>query len=93
MLDKETFINFNFFKKEIFHGSLQGMRYQVGKGGEDKDNPMLVAYTWPEPYCFEKTSEEKKEYKEFAFSKEGRDEVIDWLNEQFSNGAWREDCQ
>ena len=48
-------IALNYIKKENLTGSYQGMRYVFMKEEEN-----LVVYIWPEPYCFEKTDDEKK---------------------------------
>lgn len=42
---------------------------------------MLVAYIWPEPFCFEVTSEELKQSQDFPFSEEGLCQAIAWINE------------
>ena len=72
---------FNYIKKERFTGSIAGMRYALYKETRDEDN-ILMACIYPEPYCFEKTPEEKKSYKEFSFSNEGLEEALDWLSDQ-----------
>ena len=56
------------------------MRYMLRKESRDEDT-VLTAYAWPEPFCFEVTSDEKKGSKQFDFSEEGLCEAIDWLNE------------
>lgn len=68
----------NYIKKENLTGSYQGMRYIFMK-----DEEGLVVYIWPEPYCFEKTEDEKKTCKIFDFSEEGKLAAIDWMNEQY----------
>ena len=72
MISKEKFMPMEFFKKEAFKGSIKGMRYRVKKEEEG-----LEAVVYPEPFCFEATSEEKKIRKMFPFSEEGRQQVID----------------
>lgn len=70
-------ISLNFIKKEPMSGSYKGMRYVLRKAGDD-----IEACIWPEPYNFLKTAEELKQYKHFALTAEGKDEAVDWLNEQ-----------
>lgn len=70
----------NYIKKENLTGSYQGMRYMFTKQEEG-----LVVYIWPEPYCFEKTADEKKTSKVFEFSEEGKLSAIDWMNEEYEN--------
>lgn len=62
-------------KKEPFSGSHCGMRYYLTLSGDQ-----LAAYIYPEPWCFEATPEEEKEKKEFAFTQEGLEEAIAWIN-------------
>lgn len=73
-------IPLNYIKKENLTGSYQGMRFMFTKQ-DDK----LVVYRWPEPYCFEKTDEEKKKSKEFELTEEGKVSAIAWLNEEYES--------
>lgn len=68
----------NYIKKENLTGSYQGMRYLFQKQEEE-----LVLTIWPEPYCFEKTPEEKKTVSKFEFTEEGKLQAIDWMNHQY----------
>lgn len=75
-------LSINFLKKENYSGSHAGMRFYLGK-----EDDKLKAYVYPEPFCFEATPEEDKKWAEFAFSAEGLEEAIGWLDEmhqQFS---------
>ena len=65
-----------FLKKESYSGSYNGMRYMIKKGEEG-----ITAYIYSEPWSFEMTPEEERLTKEFAFSDDGVNEVIAWLNE------------
>lgn len=73
-------IALNFIKKENLTGSYKGLRYMFVKEEEN-----LAVTIWPEPYCFEKTDEDKKTKKLFDFSEEGKKEAIDWMNEQYES--------
>ena len=44
---------------------------------------LLKATIWPEPFCFEKTADEKKESKEFAYSDEGLLALHQWLCDSY----------
>ncbi|MBS7303729.1 MAG: GNAT family acetyltransferase [Lachnospiraceae bacterium] len=77
MIDPNT-ISVNFIKKEPFTGGYRGMRYQLVKSAEG-----MEVTIWPEPYNFLHTPEEKKQKKQFALTKEGRDEAVAWMNEQY----------
>lgn len=78
MLKKETFVPIQFFKKEAYTGSMKGMRYRLKKEEEG-----LEAAVYPEPYCYEATPEEQKTKKVFPFSEEGREQAVDWFNQQY----------
>lgn len=70
-------------KKERFAGSHGGMRYML-----QMENGQMKASVYPEPYCWEATPEEQKQSELFAYSAEGVEQMVDWLNqiyrEQFS---------
>ncbi len=69
-------------KKAVLKASYQGMRYQVQQFQEtDEAEKKLRAVVWPEPFSYEKTPEEKKTVRDFAYSEEGLDEVYQWLCE------------
>jgi hypothetical protein len=78
VLNKDTFVPIQFFKKEAYTGSMKGMRYRVKKEEEE-----LSAVVYPEPYCYEATPEEQKIRAAFPFTEEGRGEVVDWINGQY----------
>lgn len=79
-LKKETFVPMAFFKKEAYTGSYKGMRYRV-----KKDEDQFEACVYPEPYCYEATPEEQKVKTSFPFTEEGRESVINWLNDQYDS--------
>lgn len=85
MINPDSFMPLDFVKKEPLTGSMAGMRYRLVKDGEK----LLVAI-WPEPFCFEKTEEGKKQFQEFSFDSAGRLEAIQWLNDQYEAqiGFW-----
>ena len=78
MLNKDTFVPMQFFKKEAYTGSMKGMRYRIKKEEEE-----LSVVVYPEPYCYEVTPEEKKIRASFPFTEEGRKQVVDWINHQY----------
>lgn len=77
---KESFVPMAFFKKEAHTGSFKGMRYRVIKS-EDQ----FEAVVYPEPYCFEATPDENKVKNTFPFTEEGRESVVNWLNDQYDS--------
>ena len=72
-------VSINAIKKLNYTGSYCGMRYML----EKKDGRM-AAHTYPEPFNYEKTPEEKIVTREFPFSEEGYAQAIEWLNEQYA---------
>ena len=82
MIDKEKFHVLNYVKKEEYCASMDGMRYMLKKK-DSGDEPKLEVTIWPEPFCYAKTEEEKKQRMEFAFTPEGVEEAADWLNTQY----------
>lgn len=76
LYDIKSFYN----KKAVLKASFQGMRYQVEQHTEkENEEKMLRATVWPEPFCFEKTPEEKKMVQDFSYSEEGLNQVYEWL--------------
>ncbi len=77
MIIAEEFKYFNYIKKEELCGSDEGMRYMLKKKGDN-----IEVTIWPEPYCYAKTSEDKKIRYEVPLSEAGVEEARVWLNEQ-----------
>ena len=77
MIDSAT-ISIQYIKKDDFTGSFKGMRYRLAKAGDG-----MEVVIWPGPYNFIKTPEEKKQRKEFELTKEGKEEAVRWLNDQY----------
>lgn len=82
-----TFRYFDYGK--AFYGSYRGMRYRIAreplewvfsKSEEEKAAGNIRAYVWPEPYAFEITEDDKKEFKDFPYSEKGVMEAVDYLN-------------
>ena len=77
---------------EAFYGSFRGMRYRLSrdpmeavwfKSMEEKQSGKLVACIWPEPFSFDKTDESLKVYAEFPFTEEGKESMVEWLNQKY----------
>ena len=84
LYDIKSFYN----KKAVLKASYGGMRYQVERHMEGEEE-ILKATVWPEPFCFEKTPEEKKESKQFDYSEEGLDAVYEWLCQKYKEEQQR----
>jgi hypothetical protein len=72
-------ISLNFIKKEPVTGSYKGMRFRL-----HKEEDLIRTTVWPEPFCYDKTKEEKKTVKDFPLTPEGKEEAVVWLNEQYN---------
>ena len=80
----------DYLKKEPYTGSYQTMRYRLSKvilknEETEEEKTFLGAWAYPDEFCFEVTSEENKEYKEFPFSADGIDQALDWLSKLQEN--------
>ena len=73
-------------------GSHRGMRFRIARDPMDdvalappdkKGDATFLVTIWPEPFCFECTEEEKKTSAHFPFTLEGKEQMIEWLNEQY----------
>lgn len=71
----------------IHKASYRGMRYMIKPEVKKVDGVMkgisLEAYVWPEPFCFEKTDEDKIIYRKWGFSEKDLDEIYDWICENY----------
>lgn len=63
------------------------MRYRIQKK-EDENDTMFCVQIWPEPLCFEKTASELITETKFAFTEEGYEQVLAYLNESYETGEW-----
>lgn len=81
MIDKRL-VPYAGLKKEAFSGSHKGMRYLMN-GDDGKNSTTFTVWIYPEPWCFEQTSDEDKESAVFPLSDEGMDQAISWLYERY----------
>lgn len=77
MIDRKKY-QLNYIEKETQSGSFQGMRFSFFKTEEG-----LAVTAYPEPFCLAVTADEKKITRSFAFSNEGLDEAVAWLNDLY----------
>lgn len=82
MIQNEDVLNMNFYQKETFTGSYQGMRYLIKKSSNEEQDVFQV-FSWPGPYNFASTSDDLKTSATFPFTPEGKQQVVDYLNEQW----------
>lgn len=65
------------------------MRYLVKKEKDDAENDIFRATVWPGPYNFSTTPDDQKISATFPFTEEGRQQAVDWMNEQWrSRSEW-----
>ena len=83
MITSEDILNMNFYKKEKFTGSYKGMRYLIQKSAKDETDVFLV-HIWPGPYNFASTEDSLKTSATFPFTPEGKQEAVDWMNDQWT---------
>lgn len=85
MITTDDILNLNYYKKEKFTGSYQGMRYLIRKETRDGSDILCVCI-WPGPYNYETTEDSLKTCAAFPFTPEGKQLAVDWLNEQWLAG-------
>ena len=74
MIQNDDILNMNFYKKEKFTGSYQGMRYLIQKDQEEDAEDENVKHDifrvtiWPGPYNFASTADDLKSSAVFPFT-------------------------
>ena len=82
MIDLTGMISVPYLKKTTFTGSGKGTNFMIRKiSGEEGEPDKIQAVTWPGPFIFSVTEDEKKTYQEFEFSEDGIKAAVAWLNE------------
>lgn len=90
MLNKNKILSLEFYNyKGIFSGSMKGMRYRIEKIKKDDESANFLVSVWDEPYSYDATPKENILTKEIEFSEEGREEVVNWLNQHYKEGYSR----
>ncbi|MCR5785598.1 MAG: GNAT family acetyltransferase [Eubacterium sp.] len=81
-IESNDVFSFNYYTyKEPFTGSFNGMRYKISREEKEEGEAFFKVITWPEPYCESATPDELKEYAEFDFDENGKEEAVDYLND------------
>lgn len=86
MLKGTELFHLPYYEKAHFTGSIDGMRFLIEKAAEN-ETPLLKAWIFPGPFCFEKTEDRLKESKTFPFAEESLPLICDWLNRQYEERA------
>lgn len=87
----------SFLKKTPYTGSKGGLRYRMeraelpsgeakapAEGAEEAEGPtetVLLCSVWPEPFAFAETDPGQITKERFAFSKEGIEAAVEWLEQ------------
>ena len=66
---------FDYVKKVPYTGSFNNKRFRIWT----EEGSRVMASVYPDEFCYEKTPEEAKLTKEFAYSKEGLDEACSFI--------------
>lgn len=80
MLTYDDALNLEYYKKTSFTGWIGGMRFKIQKLEDE-----LHVWVWPGPYIFDLTPDEKKTENSFPFNIEGRNQAVDWINQQYED--------
>ena len=84
MITSDEILNLNYYKKTTYTGWMKGMRFLIKRETPEGEDAIFHVWVWPGPYIFSITPDEKKFDASFPFSNEGKQQVVDWINEQFS---------
>lgn len=100
-INEKDFYGIRFYEYgKPFYGSYKGMRFKLARNPlknvffasqEEKEDGVLEATIWPEPFSFEITPDEKKTTAQFPFSEEGRKQAVAWFQKQYDDrkDEWR----
>ncbi len=82
MVTKEDILSLEFLKKSSYTGCSQGMRYRIEQVAKEEGKALKIT-VWPEPFNFFMTSPEQKRSNEFAFSEDGIEDAVAWMNDVY----------
>lgn len=78
MVKREDLYGMAYYKKASYYGSVRpDLRFRVAFRKEDD---VLEAAVWKEPWCYDAAPEETIERREFPANEEGLCEITDWIN-------------
>ena len=82
-ITKYDLLPLGFLKKSPYTGSKGKLRYRIEmteEGEGDQKKRFLRVNTWTTPFAFDHTPEEERTVSDFAFSEQGLEEIIEYLN-------------
>ena len=59
MIQNDDILNMNFYKKEKFTGSYQGMRYLIQKAQGEDESDIFRVTIWPGPYSLRRKAKSR----------------------------------
>ncbi len=82
MIDRGRLLSLGYYKKApSFTGSDKNKCYKIERfREEDSEEDQFKATIWPGPFSSENTPEESKQSRLAAFTEEGLQELVDWMN-------------
>ena len=83
MIDRGRLLSLGYYKKApSFTGSDKNKCYKIERfREEDAEEDLFKATIWPGPFSSENTPDDVKQSRTAAFSEEGLQELVDWMNE------------
>lgn len=84
MLTYDEVLNLNYYKKTTYTGWMKPLRFLIKQEKPEEGDPIFHAWVWPGPYIFDLTKDELKIDKTAPFSEDGKKEIVDWINEQYT---------
>ena len=89
-MERSDFYSFEHYEYgEPYLGSCKGVRFRLAMEPlknvkfvppDKRGERSLRAWVWDGPFAFAETEDEKKECKDFPYSKEGLDAAVEWLD-------------
>lgn len=83
-ITRHDILPLSFLKKSAYTGSKGGLRFRMEKKDPEEGTEgerVLVCSLWPEPFAYGETDETQIRQKSFAFSDQGIEEALAWMNE------------
>ncbi|MEE1249288.1 MAG: GNAT family acetyltransferase, partial [Lachnospiraceae bacterium] len=72
-------------KKTHFTGWMNPLRFLIKQEKPEEGEPYFHAWVWPGPYIFDLTDDSLKTDITFPFTQEGKEQTVDWINEQYES--------
>lgn len=85
MIKYEDVLSLGFYKKSAFTGSFGDMCYQIRRNAPEDADACFVVSAWRGPYNYETTPDDQKQFMQFPFTNNGKNQAVDWLNLQYNS--------